>query len=166
MRRLNFFVAAALAVLGVLFLLNVYLVVSGLGEKERLQRDIAKLEGKSKYEKSVEVPGKEYQELIDRIKFANGIIERKSLDWLSLLDRLEGVVPEGVAISSVEPSPKNGDLKLTGIARNFGALKKFVENLEESGFFTEVYLVSQSDVHGPQGEKGTGFDISCKAKFI
>jgi len=166
MRRLNLFVAASLAVLGCLFLLNLYLVVSGLKEKEHLKKGITEIEGKTKRKNSVEINGKEYQALIDRIKFANGIIEQKTLDWLYLLDKLEGVVPEGVAVTSIEPSPKEGGLKLSGIARNFGALRKFVENLEESGVFTEVYLVSQSDVQGPQGEKGTGFNVSCKAKFI
>jgi type IV pilus assembly protein PilN len=166
MRRLNIFMAAALALMGALLLFNLYLIATGLIEKGRMKREIAEIEGKAKNEKSAEIPAKEYQALIDRIRFANGIIERKTFDWLSLLDKLEGVVPDGVAITSVQPSPKEGDLKLSGVARNFGALRKLVENLEESGVFTGVYLVSQSDVQGPQGEKGTGFNISCKAKFI
>jgi type IV pilus assembly protein PilN len=166
MRRLNLIVAAALAVLGILLLLNLYLIVTGVRDKERLKGEIAQLEGKEKSEKSAEIPEKDYQALIGRIRFANGIIERKTLDWLSLLDKLEGVVPEGVAITSVQPSPKEGNLKLSGVARNFGALRKFVETLEESGEFTGVYLLSHSEVEGPQGEKGTGFNISCKAKFI
>ena len=51
------------------------------------------------------VSEKEYKALLSRIAFANNIIDKKRYNWLALLDKLEQVVPEGVAISSVEPDP-------------------------------------------------------------
>jgi len=163
-RQLNLFIGGALLILLILLLFNTRNIAADLGEIGRLNSGITLLEGKSKSSKSAAVPEKEYQALLERIRFANRIIEQKSYDWLQFLDRLEGVVPDRVSVSSVEPSPKSGELKLTGIALNFGALRKFVENLEGSGFFTDVYLVSQSDSQGPEGEKGIGFTISCRAK--
>ena len=165
MRRLNLSIAVSLFILVVILLINARNIASDLGDMERLQRGISVFEGKSKVSKKAEVPEKDYQALVDKIKFANGIIEKKSFDWLVLLDRLESVVPDGVGIASIEPSDKNDNMKLTGVARNFGALRKLVENLEDSGFFTGIYLVSQSEFRGPEGDKGTGFDISCKAKL-
>jgi type IV pilus assembly protein PilN len=164
-RRLNFFIACAFIILTLLLLVNGRKIAAGFGDKGRLDQGIKVLEGKARETKTSPVPEKEYQALLSSIKFANGIIEQKSFDWLMLFDRLESVVPEGIAIASIEPSPKDDGLKLAGMARNFANLRKFVENLEESNFFTEVYLVSQSNVQGPEGRNVTGFNIACKAKY-
>ena len=165
MQRLNFFIAGALVLLTILLLFNAMKITAGFKEKGRLSHGITVLEGKTREIKSSAVPEKQYQALLSSIKFANGIIERKTFDWLMLFDRLESVVPEGIAISSIEPSPKDNALKLAGMAKSFGNLRKFVENLEESRFFTEVYLVSHSNNQGPEGRNITGFNITCKATY-
>jgi len=165
MRRLNFFIACALILLTLLLLVNGRKVAAGFGDKGRLDQGIKVLEGRSRDTKNSSVPEKEYQALLSSIKFANGIIQQKTFDWLMLFDRLESVVPEGIAIASIEPSPKDNGLKLAGMAKNFGNLRKFVENLEESTYFTEVYLVSQSNTQGPEGRNITGFNITCKATY-
>ena len=165
MKRLNFFIAGVLVLLTLLLLFNAIKITSGFKEKGRLSHGITVLEGKTRKMKSAEVPEKQYQSLLSSIRFANGIIERKTFDWLMLFDRLESVVPDGIAISSIDPSPKDNGLKLAGMAKSFGNLRKFVENLEESKFFTEVYLVSQSEAQGPDGRNATGFNITCKATY-
>jgi type IV pilus assembly protein PilN len=165
MKRLNFFTAGAIVLLTLLLLFNAYKISSGFQEKGRLNHGITVLEGKTRKIKSAAVPEKQYQALLSSIRFANGIIERKTFDWLMLFDRLESIVPDGIAISSIEPSPKDDSLKLAGAAKSFGNLRKFVENLEESQFFTEVYLVSQSEAQGPSGRNATAFNITCKAMY-
>lgn len=164
-RRVNLFIACALALLILIMMLNARNIAAGLGEMGRLEKGIAKLEGKSRSAKDSAVPEKEYKTLIGRIKFANGVIERKSFDWLMLLDRLENVVPERVGIASIVPSAKDMELKLSGVALKFDDLRKFIENLEASEFFTDVYLISQTDIKGKEGEQGINFDITCKAKY-
>jgi len=165
MRRLNTFIVAAIALLIILLLVNVRNIATDFGEIQRLNNGIAILEGKTKKVTSEAVPEKEYETLLARIKFANGLIEQKTFNWLMLLDKLEGVVPDGIAIASIEPSPKDDGLKLAGMAKNFGNLKKFMENLEESKYFTDTYLVGQSDTQVSPSQKGIGFNITCKAKF-
>jgi type IV pilus assembly protein PilN len=165
MKRLNFFIAGAIVLLALLLLFNAIKITSGFKEKGRLSHGITVLEGKTRKIKSAAVPEKQYQSLLSSIRFANGIIERKTFDWLMLFDRLESIVPDGIAISSIEPSPKDDSLKLSGVAKSFGNLRKFVENLEDSQFFTEVYLVSQSDAQGPAGRSATTFNITCKATY-
>jgi len=165
MRRLNLSVIAAFALLVILLLVNVRNIATELGDMERLNRGIALLEGKAKKTTSEAVPQKDYQALLARIKFANGLIEQKTFNWLMLLDKLEELVPDGIAISAIEPSPKDEGLKLDGMAKNFGNLKKFMENLEESKYFTDSYLLGQSDVQMPPNQKGIGFHITCKAKY-
>ena len=51
-------------------------------------------------------------------------------------------------VTSLEPSLKEGKLKVSGVARNFQTMRKFLENLEDSKFFTDIYLLSQSEVEG------------------
>lgn len=186
-RLLNVSVAVALVLLFLLSLMNVKTVASNAGEVKRLTSETVTLEGKGK-EKSA-VSDKEYQALLARIKVANDIIEQKTFNWLLLLDNLESVVPDGVALTSVEPGKRSeggqqkskpeehpasapgaleskGDgVKLSGVARNFTAVRAFMENLENSKFFTEVYLVSQSVFQGAEKQKGITFSISCKANY-
>lgn len=165
MRRLNFCIAVAFVLLILLLLFNVRNIATDFGEIQRLNHGIAILEGKAKKSTSEAVPDKEYQTVLARIKFANGLIEQKTFNWLTLLDKLEGVVPDGIAIASIEPSPKDEGLKLAGMAKNFGNLKKFMENLEESKYFTDLYLVSQTEMKVSESQKGIGFQITCKAKY-
>jgi len=99
------------------------------------------------------------------IRFANTLIERKAVNWLALLDHLEEVVPDGVSLSSLAPSEKEQLLKVGGIARSFPNLAAFLENLERSKNFSEVYLLSQSETKVGQTQHGIVFTISCKAAY-
>jgi len=165
MRQLNYCIIAAFALLALLLLVNVRNIATDFGEIQRLNHGIALLEGKAKKSTGAAVPEKEYQALLARIKFANGLIEQKTYNWLMLLDKLEEIVPDGIAIAAIEPSPKDEGLKLAGMAKNFGNLKKFMENLEESKYFTDIYLVGQTDMQVSPSQKGLGFHITCKAKY-
>ena len=89
-RRLNFFIAGAATLLILLLLFNSSNVATDFGEIQRLTKETAALEGKARSAKSDAIPEKEYQTLLARIRFANGIIEKKTYNWLSLLDKLEG----------------------------------------------------------------------------
>jgi type IV pilus assembly protein PilN len=146
-------------------LINIRNIATDLGAVERINRGIAVLDEKAKKITGAAVPDKAYQTLLARIKFANGLIDQKTFDWLMLFDRLEGVVPDGIAITAIEPSPKDDGLKLDGMAKDFGNLRKFMENLENSTYFTDIFLISQADTQVAPGQKGIDFHISCKAKF-
>ena len=76
---------------------------------------------------------------------------------------MEVVVPDGVMVTSLEPSLKDGKLKISGVARNFNFMRKFLENLEDSKFFTDIYLLSQTEVKVDETQKGVSFSVSCKA---
>ena len=165
MRQLNLFIAGAFAILLILLLVNIENIANDFKELGQLHDRIADLEGKTRKVAGSAVPEKEYEDLLAKIKFANGVIEQKSFDWLTLLDRLEEVVPDGIAITAIEPAPREGDLKLVGIANGFANIRKLMENLESSKFFTEVYLVSQTDMQVSQTEKGTAFQIICKVGY-
>ncbi len=162
--RLKFFIVCALILLISILLLNLRNSATDLGEMKRLNQKLDLLGGKAGAAKGATINEKEYQKLLARIKLANAIIEQKTFDWLMLLDRLETVVPDGISLVSIEPS-KNGELKLAGIAKNFGNLRNYMENLEDSRYFAEVYLVSQSVLQQSDGRQGISFNITCKAIY-
>jgi type IV pilus assembly protein PilN len=162
-QQLNFFIAAAVALLVFLLFLNIRDVATTAGETKRVAKEIALLAGKSAGEKGVSE--QEYQALLSRIRFANAIIEKKTFNWLTLLDRLESTVPDGIALTAIEPVQKESALKLTGSARNFSSLRSFMENLENSKSFTDIFLVSQAETKVGTTQRGITFNISCKAVF-
>jgi type IV pilus assembly protein PilN len=68
-----------------------------------------------------------------------------------------------VMVTSLEPSLKDGKLTVSGVARNFSLMRKFIENMEESTFFTDIYLLSQAEAKVDETQKGVSFSVSCKA---
>lgn len=163
-KRLNIFIAVALAGLTLLLLFNIRAVATGVGEMKRLQNETSAREVTAKSAKNA-VSDQAYQALLARIKFANGIIAKRTFNWLLLFDQLESVVPDGLSLTSIERDPKGGGLKLAGLTKNFSHLRKFMENLEGSRFFTEVYLVSQSEKQAVSNQQGIDFIITCKANY-
>jgi len=103
----------------------------------------------------------DYTAFLADVKNVNSILYKRSYDWLALLANLEQLVPEGVALKRLEPTDKGAALKLSASARNFSGVRKFIENLESSKVFSEIYLTDQTFVK--EGEqKGLNFSVTCK----
>jgi type IV pilus assembly protein PilN len=156
-KKLNLVFASALGLLIFLFLIQIRLYISNSGEIKQLTEMQASLESKTKT-KQAAFSEEEYAKVIEEIKFANSIIGRKSFDWIELLNRLENVVPSGVSLTSVAPDTKEGNLKLSGISLNLGKIRQFMEQLEESDYFSDVYLEKQDQAE----PNALSFSISCK----
>jgi Tfp pilus assembly protein PilN len=153
--------AAAVVLLLVLLAVDCVSIAQNAGEIKTLNGQLTAMEGKGRTAAKGVSP-KNYQELLARIGFANSVIERKAYNWQQLLDRLELVVPEGVAVSTIVPDPKTRLLRLTGTARAFGNLRTFMEHLEDSRFFTDVYLLSQGETRLADKSPAINFAITCK----
>lgn len=160
LRQLNLaiFILTALLLLWLAFTIKT--VASNFGEAQRIEQQIAAMDSKLKGE-AKGVPPKEYEVLLAKIAFANSIIEKKNLDWLKFLNQLETVVPEGIALTAVDPDPEKKTLKVTGVAKNFVNLRTFFETLESSTYFRNVYLENQSEIKVGQNQKGVNFTITC-----
>jgi type IV pilus assembly protein PilN len=96
------------------------------------------------------------------IKFYNEIIERKTKNWLDLLDLLENVTPDGISLSSLAPGKNQEDLKLEGRARSFKSVQQYLEKLESSKNFSNVLLLSHQNLIQGENSRGVQFSISCK----
>jgi type IV pilus assembly protein PilN len=160
-KLLKLYTAAAISLLAIILILNIRHVAAKSEEMKRLTNEIATLDSKFKIA-SRGVSEKEYHALLDRIGFANTVIEKKMYNWVDLLDKLEQVVPDGIAISSIDPDPKSHELKLAGIARNFNNLRTFMEHLEDSRSFTDVYLMGQGEPKPGDAVQGFIFNLTCK----
>ncbi len=161
-RQVNLQLGGVGIVLLALLVWNTSVVLSNSARQKELESDLAVVEARVKAS-AKGVSDKEYQALLGRIKGVNGIIQRKSFNWLGFLTWLEAVVPDGVMVTSLEPSLKEGKLTINGVARNFQLMRKLLENLEDSKFFTDIYLLSQTEVKVDETQKGISFSVSCKA---
>jgi type IV pilus assembly protein PilN len=154
--NLGIFLVVAVSVLSLAFSVNA--IVTNVWEIEKIAGEINALEGKTRGN----VGEKEYQGLLAKIGAANSIIDGKTYNWLALLDKLESVVPDGVALTAIQPEPKAEGLKLNGVAGNFQALRRFVENLEGDHSFSEVYLLGQNETKVGTSQSGITFTITCR----
>ena len=161
-RQVNLILGVVGGVLLVMLAGFSYRVIMNRAEQQKLEQDLAVVEARIKAS-GKGISEKEYQALLGKIKIANGIIQRKSFNWLGFLEWLEVVVPDGVMVTSLEPSLKERKLTISGVARNFQTMRKFLENLEDSKFFTDIYLLAQSEAKVDETQKGVSFSVSCKA---
>jgi len=153
---------AVLAVLLVLLVWNITRTSWNFGELRRLQADNSSFEQRLNSRPSG-VSEKDFSRLLAGIRFYNEMIGRKSYNWLGLLEQLEGATPEGIALSSLAPDRKKGELKIEGHARSFALVRSYLERLEDSKAFTSILLLSHSTVAVGEKGKGVHFAISCKA---
>lgn len=153
--------AAAFAVVLLVSFVVIANFAANAGREKRLTADIAAQ--KARFDASAKgVSEKEYAELLKRIGAANGIIRKKSFDWLLLLDHLEMVVPDGVVLSAIEPNMKDGTLSISGTAKEFRHLRVLVENLESSPHMSDVFLQRQSETTVGLTQRGVTFTVTCK----
>jgi type IV pilus assembly protein PilN len=120
--------------------------------------------GKLAGSKTGKVSESDYSKFLTDVKYVNAILYSRSYDWLALLNNLEHLVPDGVALRGLEPG-KEGFLKLSATARDFSSVRKFIENLQSSKNFTEVYLTDQASVKTANKQKGINFTVTCKASI-
>lgn len=146
-RALYGFYLVVSGILVLLLALSVGLHVRSLAQVRQIREHLAELKretaGATQAEGSTFTPAA-YEQLLAEIRFANEILVQDSFRWTVLLDRLEEVVPQNVAISSIEPDYKGNSLNLTGLARGVEDLQQFLDKLIASKYFSDVYLLQQS----------------------
>lgn len=152
---------AVIALLVLVLSWNTFYAFSNSGELHRLESDIATYEGRLN-SRPKDVPEREYTRLLAEIAFFNGVIERKAFNWLGLLEQMEGVTPEGIALISLSPDMKTGETKIEGWAHSFANLRSYMEKLDGSNAFTKVLLLSNRDVMIGVKTHGVQFTISCR----
>ena len=158
LKQLNSALWAGFLVLGGLALLLASLVGQGRGEIVRVRTLEQGLTPKSAGPQLSEA---QLGAQAKHVQFANQVVDRKTVNWLHLLDSLEEVVPNGVALNHIAPSLERA-LSIGGSARNFAALRTLLENMERSKNFSDVYLMSQAEQKAGLTQEGISFTITCR----
>ncbi len=151
-----------LAILCAALAWNVSRAAWSYGEVRRLGGDIASYESKLNSRPSG-VSEQGFNQLQTDIKYFNEIIGRKAYNWLSLLEQVETVTPDGIALTILTPDRTKGTITIEGHAKSFANVRSYVERLEDSKTFTSVLLLSHGNVTVGDKGKGVHFTISCKA---
>ena len=159
MRLLNAGLVAGMALLGLLPVLKLREIADNQAELARIRGLSAATGG---HAAGAAVSEAQMQALAGKIRFANALIEKKTFNWLRILDFLEEVVPSGVALTTIEPDQHKQLLHIGGAARSFADLRAFLENMEQSKNFAEVYLMSQSEAKVGLTQHGIVFAVTCK----
>jgi type IV pilus assembly protein PilN len=160
-RLLNRFAFGSIVLLLVVTAWNIIRVASTLGEQNRLSAEIAVLEGRLAA-KPAGISEADFSRQKARIRFYNEIIERKSSNWLALLELFENVTPEGVSLSSLSQDKKKEEWKVEGHARTFKSVQNYLEKLESAQNFSQVLLLSHQNIDVGEKMRGVHFSISCK----
>lgn len=89
------------------------------------------------------------------IEYARAIVAQLSTPWNPLLNALERINMQNVALLSVEPNRKKQQLVITGQAKNMESTLSYIKRLEEIDGLSQVYLlkhqIDQSDPNKPVG---------------
>ncbi len=85
-------------------------------------------------------------EVRDRSAYLNGLIQERSFPWTRIFMDFEGILPEGVRVTSISPKLVAGhiELKLKIGAISDEAKLKFLRALEASKSFSHVTLMSEN----------------------
>lgn len=89
------------------------------------------------------------------IQYARAIVTQLSTPWNPLLNALERINMQNVALLSVEPNRKKQQLVITGQAKNMESTLSYIKRLEAIEGLSQVYLlkhqIDQSDPNKPVG---------------
>jgi Tfp pilus assembly protein PilN len=94
---------------------------------------------------------------------ANELIDRRTLSWTDLFNRLEMTLPDDVRINSVRPrlEGKRGTvLSMAVTAKSVDDVNQFVENLEATGAFAEL---EKRDEHIDDQDQ---FEVSLEGVYL
>ena len=88
------------------------------------------------------------RQVLDRAQMFNQLIDRKSVSWTRLFERLEEILPPGVELVSLRPMQRNGDnavdLRLAG--ETLGPAIDFVRSLEAAPDFAQARIVGENEI--------------------
>lgn len=160
-RLLNRVASIIIVILVLIVGWNVSRVASNIGEQNRMTSDIAAVESRFAA-KPGNLSEADASRQKNRIRFYNEIIERKSNNWLNMLELFENVTPEGISLSSLVPDKNHEEWKLAGSARSFKAVQLYIEKLESDKNFANILLLSHQNKTVGQNDRGVQFTISCK----
>lgn len=154
-----------LLVMNSVFLLNSRRDIADMQERlNQLQERSAALQGGA-----ADFSPTAYQQLLSDIEFANSILKKDAFRWTELLNHLETLVPEGVALRSILPDHKNRALNITAVSRGLDEMTLLLDRFAQSESLRNVYLLRQEKAKitdlGGQEREGVQFSLLVREAF-
>lgn len=160
-----------LAVLLAMFVLLTALAVYGLTATRPLQGQLAALRASTApleaAQAAAEAPLREptVRATLDRGRFFNELIARKSVSWTRLFERLEQIMPEQVELESLRPLQRNGanavDIRFA--SETLPPAIEFVHRLETSSDFSGARVEREAEAAAPA--PGAGGTAAARPRF-
>jgi len=97
------------------------------------------------------VDAKQLETIADAAREANAIIGQRLFSWTDLLNRLENTLPDNVRITALRPSVgRDGSIRVTMTvdAQGVDGIEQFMQNLEETTAFSDVYPLDDEPAEG------------------
>ena len=92
----------------------------------------------------------------EELAAARETVQRLSLPWSRLFAAIESASTDKVALTAIEPDPKNGTVKITGDGKDYLAALTYVLNLSKAEGLSSVQLVRHETRQG-----SVGFTVSA-----
>jgi type IV pilus assembly protein PilN len=112
-------------------------------EVARLEAEVRDLRGKGRTLRRENPPAS----TVARWTLVKDIVDQRAFSWSGLFERLEAVIPDGVRLTSIEPTVRKGQIVVTisATVREPEDGWAFVRALEQSGDFADVFPTSETD---------------------
>ena len=110
---------------------------------------------------SVHLAGEAAKE-IDNI---NALIEKKSFSWSELFYCIEKATPKGVSIEAIKPNYTTKKVTIKGVALRLKDITKFVDNLKDTKYVKNGFLVSEQESLNKKKQRVLAFEIAADGSF-
>lgn len=78
-----------------------------------------------------------------QVEAAAKAVDRLAVPWGELYRSLEGSVDDSVSLLAILPNADKGEVRITGEAKDFPALRAYLQRLGEAGALSDVRLLGQ-----------------------
>jgi Tfp pilus assembly protein PilN len=154
--------------LGVLLAVNLLYGYRNLQQLRLVDAQLAELDSKLAAQRG-RVPStyspERFSEVMGQIAVANQIIDADQFRWTAMLGRLEELLPDKVAIRSLQPNFADRSLQVSAVARDVEAMTKLLDALLGSADLSQAYLLNQALAEQADGEPVVQFSVVIRKAF-
>jgi Tfp pilus assembly protein PilN len=157
LRRVRMLWGGALATLLVALIALAAVAISGLAATRPLQAQLGALQARTApleaAQTAVEEPLRDaaVRAVLERSRFFNQLIDRKSISWTRLFERLEQIMPAQVELESLRPLQRQGasavDIRFA--SETLPPAIEFVHRLETSSDFSGARVEREAEAAAP-----------------
>ena len=154
--------------LGLLLAVNLLYGYRNLQQLHLVDGQLAELDSKLAAQRG-RVPStyspERFAQVMGQVAAVNQIIDADQFRWTTMLGRLEELLPENVAIRSLQPNFKDRSLQVTAVGRDMTAMTELLDALLGSPDMDQAYLLNQALTEQADGEAVVQFSVVIKEAF-